>query len=191
MKLLIIKKLLLASSLVLATGSTMAADNRIPDATIVEGERNIARTWLAGPTTRYPHGILGDDIEATTLVVETRSGQVFSAEAPGKSVFEDLVPRLIDIDGDNTDEVLTILADWEGGARLALYHVTENGLELRAQTRPIGTGFRWLNPVGWGDIDGDGQTEIVYIQTPHIGGIVIALFLPLIKLIDSSVSTYP
>ena len=38
------------------------------------GKHDIARAWLAEPTTRYDHGILGDAIEASSLVIERRDG---------------------------------------------------------------------------------------------------------------------
>jgi hypothetical protein len=34
---------------------------------------------------------------------------------------------------------------------------------------------RRLNPVGFGDFDGDGAMEVAYVQTPHIGGILIVM----------------
>ena len=35
--------------------------------------------------------------------------------------------------------------------------------------RTIGQPFRWLNPVGVGDFDGDGRREIAAVVTPHLG----------------------
>ncbi len=39
-------------------------DGALPDGHVATGTRDIARAWLAEPTTRYDHGILGDKIEA-------------------------------------------------------------------------------------------------------------------------------
>ncbi len=58
------------------------------------------------------------------------------------------------------------------GAALALYGVRDGELVERAETEPIGRPYRWLNPAGVGDFDGDGALEIAYIETPHIGGIL-------------------
>ncbi len=41
-----------------------------------------------------------------------------------------------------------------------------------AQSAPIGTPNRWLNPVGVADLDGDGVAEVAAVTTPHIGGVL-------------------
>ena len=33
--------------------------NQLPGSSIAHGKHNIATVWLAGPTTRYDHGVLG------------------------------------------------------------------------------------------------------------------------------------
>ena len=48
---------------------------RCRTARIAEGPREVARAWLADPTSRYDHGVLGDAIEAGSLVVERRDGR--------------------------------------------------------------------------------------------------------------------
>ena len=45
-------------------------DGALPDGRIALGTRDIARTWFAEPTDAYDHGILGDKIEASALVIE-------------------------------------------------------------------------------------------------------------------------
>ena len=49
--------------------------DQLPLSRVARGHRNINVAWLAGPTDRYRHGVLGDDFEAARLVVETRSGK--------------------------------------------------------------------------------------------------------------------
>ena len=46
----------------------------LPDGQVATGQHDIARAWLAEPTDRYDHGVLGDKIEAGALVIETRDG---------------------------------------------------------------------------------------------------------------------
>lgn len=144
----------------------------LPDGCAVKGQRDIAQAWLSGPTARYTHGVLGDAIEATSLRVETRDGHALSYFLPEDSVFEDIVPRLYDVNGDGRDEIITIKSTINDGAALVLLGVREGELVLLAETDPIGAAKRWLNPVGAGDFDGDGRVEIAYVQTPHIGGIL-------------------
>jgi hypothetical protein len=139
---------------------------------VAEGARDIARAWLAEPTTRYAHGVLGDAIEAGALVVETRAGERLVHRLPERHVFEDLTPRLADLDGDGRDEVIVVRADARLGAALAVYGVEGGALVEEAATDPIGRANRWLNPVGAADLDGDGAMEVAYVETPHIGGIL-------------------
>ena len=118
------------------------------------------------PTTRYAHGILGDDVEWGALVMTGASGRTFRLTLPETRVFEDTRPRLVDIDGDGEDEVIAVETDLALGARLSVY-----GIEgLIASNDFIGRPNRWLAPVGIGaaDLDGDGRTEFAYVDRPHL-----------------------
>lgn len=128
--------------------------------------------WFAGPTERYGHGVLGDEIEAESLVV-ARGGRTFAHSLPADSVFEDLEPRILDLDRDGAPEILAIKSYRDAGATIALYGLRDGGLAPLAEAPPIGTAFRWLNPAGAADYDGDGALEIAVVQTPHIGGELI------------------
>lgn len=118
------------------------------------------------PTTRYPHGVLGDTIEHGSLVMETAEGRLFRVTLPETRVFEDTEPRLFDVDGDGDREAITVESDAELGARLAIYDVTG----LVAANDFIGQRNRWLAPAGIGaaDIDGDGRVELVFVDRPHL-----------------------
>lgn len=145
---------------------------RIPHSVVAAGDRDIARAWLAEPTARYAHGVLGDAIEAGALVVETRGGERLVHRVQERFVFEDLTPRLADLDGDGRDEVIVVRADARLGAALVVYGIEDGALVEEAATDPIGRANRWLNPVGVADLDGDGAMEVAYVETPHIGGIL-------------------
>jgi hypothetical protein len=43
---------------------------------------------------------------------------------------------------------------------------------MAAQSPAHGLAYRWLNPVGVADFDGDGRPEAAIVRTPHIGGIL-------------------
>lgn len=147
----------------------------IPDGSVAEGTRDIARTWLAEPTDRYPHGVLGDALEANALVVEGRDGTISIHRLNDDTVFEFLTPMLADIDGDGLDEAWVVRADARDGGRLEGYGLAAGKLIRRYEGPAIGNGFRWLNPIGIGDFDGDGKAEAAYIETPHIGGVLTVL----------------
>ncbi|MDH3713738.1 MAG: VCBS repeat-containing protein [Gammaproteobacteria bacterium] len=161
-----------ALALLLAMPALGQAPHPIPHSTVVRGNRDIATAWLAEPTRRYAHGVLGDDIEAAAIRVQNRDGIRYSLQLADDSVFEDLTPRLADIDGDGRDEIWTVRSDAVAGARLEAYVLVDGVLRRRFATPPIGSGYRWLNPVGVADFDGDGHREAAYVQTPHIGGIL-------------------
>ncbi len=144
----------------------------LPDARPGQGANDIAEAWLIGPSVRYDHGILGDAIEASGLRVVLRDGKVLEYGLDEDSVFEDLMPRIADLDGDGRDEVIVVRTYLNAGAALAVFGVTGDRVQIRAETPPIGRPHRWLNPVGVGDFDGDGAQEIAYVETPHIGGIL-------------------
>nr|WP_260066298.1 VCBS repeat-containing protein [Ruegeria sp. B32] len=135
--------------------------------------------WLAGPalaaetivtarytdpTTRYPHGVLGDQIEWGSIELTLSDGKHRSFTLPDHLVFEDLAPRVIDVTGDGLPEVIAVESDAQHGARLAIYDPHGR----MAATPHIGTRFRWLAPVGAADLNGDGHIEIAYVDRPHL-----------------------
>jgi hypothetical protein len=142
----------------------------LPDGEVTQGQGNIRRAWLTGPTERYGHGMLGDRIEASGVGVERADGKFLYFELSGDSVFEDRRAQLFDFDGDGEDEIIVVKTYLDAGAALSVLEANGNSLELVAEAEPIGLSNRWLNPAGAGDFDGDGRPEVAYVETPHIGG---------------------
>ena len=121
------------------------------------------------PTDRYTHGILGDAIEWGTLEIVTDGApgaapKTYQFSLPQTRVFEDVAPRLADIDGDGTPEVIVVETHIRLGAQLAIYDETGK----IAATPHIGRTNRWLAPIGAADLDNDGFVEIAYIDRPHL-----------------------
>lgn len=172
---LVLRALLLSLSMALLP--TLAADGKerrppdtLPHSTVANGGRDIAQVWLAEPTARYAHAALGDGLEAAALAVRTRDGRVLRARLHEDAVFEDLVPRLADLDGDGRDEIVVVRSDRHAGAALTVWGVRAGALVELAATPPMGAPNRWLNPIGAADLDGDGRLEIAVVETPHMGG---------------------
>ncbi len=131
------------------------------------------------PTTRYAHGVLGDAIEygALEISVATEPASTTSqtratanranvtVRLPNERVFEDLSPRLTDVDQDGVPELIVVESHQQTGAQLAIYDI--RGQKIAA-TPHIGTRNRWLAPAGAADLDGDGRIEIAYIDRPHL-----------------------
>ncbi|MGB0748007.1 MAG: hypothetical protein ACPGO3_04630 [Magnetospiraceae bacterium] len=147
----------------------------LPDAVIVTGTGDIRTALLTNPTERYDHGVLGDRIEAASLFAARADGHVARLDLPNDSVFEDRYPRLVTMDGD--PRLLTVRSYLTRGAAVVLAGFAGDDLVITNESPPIGTPNRWLNPVGAGDFDGDGQDEVAVVITPHIGG-TLTLFRP-------------
>lgn len=141
--------------------------------TRAEAQEGPVAAWYEDPTTRYAHAVLGDGIEAGTLAVQIAPGpdcRVGRITLPEAEVFEDIAPRLADLDGDGRAEVIAVHSHRDRGARLAVFAVTPDGnaLQLAAATPHIGRTNRWLAPLGAADLDGDGAIEIAYVDRPHL-----------------------
>ncbi|MEX0364743.1 MAG: FG-GAP repeat domain-containing protein [Ruegeria sp.] len=136
--------------------------------------QTISSAWYSHETSRYAHGVLGDAIEYTQLTVHSSDPLADtcgtkSAQLDDLHVFEDVAPRLVDLDGDQSAEIITVRSHAEKGAQLAIY--ADRGgydLQLIAATPYIGRKNRWLAPAGAADLDGDGYVEIAYVDRPHL-----------------------
>ncbi|MCA0872052.1 VCBS repeat-containing protein [Seohaeicola saemankumensis] len=154
---------LLASGLWLAAAGGTAAD---------VSARVILGAAYTAPTTRYAHGVLGDAVEWGALELRIDScpacaalrPETLTITLPDTRVFEDIAPRLADLDGDGAPEVIVVETDMTRGAALAVYGP---GSKI-AQTPHIGQSNRWLAPLGAADLDGDGYVELAYIDRPHL-----------------------
>lgn len=136
---------------------------------VAAAAQEITGARFTGPTTHYPHGVLGDTTEYSGMTVELSSGPpVLIGFSPNTRIFEDIAPRLWDVTGDGTPELVVIETDPPQGAQLSVYGLQDGRVTKLAATPHIGQANRWLAPVAAADLDGDGHVEIAYIDRPHL-----------------------
>lgn len=133
------------------------------------GAQQVSFTQIDGRAA-YGHGILGDTPEWHGLRVTDADGRVVELALPAEHIFEDVAPRVAELDGDAGLEIVVVESRFDAGAALAIYEYTGDEIRLEARTPWFGRRNRWLAPVGIADLDGDGRVEIAYVETPHIGG---------------------
>ena len=174
------KKSIALHSLLLITGFSIqpamadcqsdAADaSDFPESLVsVEITDKTQSAWYDDATKRYAHGVLGDAVEPSTLKVKDQKGCTHSIILDQEHVFEDLAPRLADIDQDSDAEIITIRSHQNYGAQIAVYKLGDDGINLLTTTPYIGTSNRWLAPVGIADFNNDGDMDIAFVDRPHL-----------------------
>ncbi|MCJ7498916.1 hypothetical protein MUP29_01555 [bacterium] len=165
-----------------ASPTTPLLNGQIPHSRVAHGGGVIAKAYLSSPTRRYAHRVLGDEVEAASLTLVLDDGKELRYELPESRVFEDLEPRLVNLDAKGPDEVMAdeavpdkivvVESDSKLGASLAVYGLSKGGVEKIAATPFIGHAYRWLNPIGAGDFNGDSVIDLALVSTPHIGGVL-------------------
>ena len=148
------------------------APNGLPDGRVTTGTGDIVEAWYSEPTTRYAHAVLGDGVEAGALRVKNQRGEVYTFRLPSTEVFEDIAPRLADLDRDGRTEVITILSSQSAGASIAIFRLNGNAFNKIAQTPFIGRSNRWLNIANINNFGGNRRPDIAFVVTPHLAGIL-------------------
>tara|TARA_R110000751_G_scaffold17419_8_gene53950 strand:+ start:2297 stop:3013 length:717 start_codon:yes stop_codon:yes gene_type:complete len=126
--------------------------------------------WYEAATHRYGHGIMGNLPEWGRLCLAGPATQA-CVTLPEAAVFEDMAPRLADLDHDGTPEVVVVESSVTQGAALVVYRLSQGTL-VRIATPPIGARNRWLAPAAIADLDGDGRVEIAYVDRPHLAKVL-------------------
>jgi hypothetical protein len=120
----------------------------------------------------YPHRIMGGIREKAILAVRDGSGTEYRVDlrdaGANHNVFEDIAPRVVDADGDGQTDVVVVESSQSEGAQLAVYSLRGGSLVKAHATPHIGQRFRWLAPVAVADLDGNGVTDLAYVDRPHL-----------------------
>ncbi|MGC1495049.1 MAG: VCBS repeat-containing protein [Sulfitobacter sp.] len=166
-------RLAVVSACIIAGGSAAMADRSV--CTNGDGQhiRKVCFDTFAGAAV-YGHGVLGDTPEWNELTVfwgpkgrqRTDGLRGSSTFNQPRHIFEDVAPRITDLNGDGIPEIIVVQSSFDQGGRLM---VLDTQAGLRPVTTPyIGRRNRWLAPIGAADLDGDGYVEIAYIDRPHL-----------------------
>lgn len=127
------------------------------------------------PTNVYGHGVVpGGEFAGLEVTIDgTRT--IGTSPLGAQAVYEDTAPRLADMDGDGSPELITVISYFDHGAAIRVWdeipsdeNPNNSSLVVLAEGTPIGTRHRWLAIVGAADLDGDGTVEIAYVDRPHL-----------------------
>jgi FG-GAP-like repeat len=141
--------------------------------------------FVSAPRSDYRHGVFGriDNAGAITITekqplagvtMQARAVPVQTAtiQSGPDAVFEDIEPRLADLDGDGTPEIVIVKSYLDKGSALAVIGKRDGAWKLVAETPPIGERHRWLAPAVIADFDADGTPDIALVRTPHLRGVL-------------------
>ncbi len=145
--------------------------NALPDARIIT-DGNGGLLFLSNPTTSYPHGVLGDSFEATTITLIDTKLDTFGIkeiQIEAGDVIEGIAPLWVDLDGDSLREIIVTQSKAREGSRIVVY--SQEG-DVLAESEPIGQGFRWLHLIAATQIVNNDTLDLVVVRTPHIGGVL-------------------
>jgi hypothetical protein len=145
--------------------------NALPEARILMDELG-RLLFLSNPTSDYPHGVLGDALEARSItLIDPNSTPININEfqIDPVDVIEGIAPLWVDLDGDGKREIIVTQSNVNVGARIVVYN--QEG-EVIAQSDPIGLGFRWLHLIAAAQIVNGDTLDLVVVRTPHIGGVL-------------------
>jgi len=110
--------------------------------------------------------VLGDSIEAGSLVIARRDGRRGVVTLDANAVFEDLWPRVALLGG--AERIVVVKSYLDRGSAIAV--IDADFMAVIAEAPPIGRPHAWLCPAGIADYDGDGTIDIAFVRQPHVLG---------------------
>ncbi len=123
---------------------------------------------LAEPTDRIRHSALGDNLEATAVVVVTVGvNEVETIYQSGDDVIESIAPLLADVDGDGIDDVVLTVSN-DSQIWVAVASTTGSGVV--AISDPADRLLGWRQLVAVGPLGPNGQTEFAEVLHPDAQG---------------------
>ncbi len=154
----------------------------LPDARItlgsLDGSAGLQAVVLSDPTDRYPHGALGDKLEASAVTVVTVAPNALEVRfrhiLRGRGVIEDLIPILAPVGEGRRPAVVVVKSTLTQGSSIMALGWRETGLEILAEGPAFGQSNRWVHVLGAADVSGDRIPELIAVNTPHLAGVLVA-----------------
>ena len=149
-------------------GAPVLAVGAPPDARLAVDPVTGALAIPAGATDAYPHGAVGDELEASAVVVVGVDGAVTRLDLDDGEVLEGLGPAWVDLALDGEPELL--LAASRAGTGTRVVALGTDG--SRWEGPPTGRSNRWIHVLGASFLGPEREVEIAAVRTPHLGGVV-------------------
>jgi hypothetical protein len=144
----------------------------------LDGSAGLQALVLSDPTDRYPHGTLGDKLQASAVTVMTVAPNAlvfrgrYVVRAP--AVIEDLIPILAPIGEGRRPAIVVVKSAPRLGSSVMALGWREGGLERLAEGAAFGQSNRWVHVIGAADLSGDSIPELIAVNTPHLVGVLVA-----------------
>lgn len=123
----------------------------------------------------YPHGVLGDEIEAKTLYTldaQTLKPATQAFRLPENLVFENNTLAVWD------DKIVAVISGGGAGARVAVLALTDGHWQIVAESAPLPNN-RWQSPFVF-------QNQLYAVQMPHIVGRLVRYEMQGTRLIEQT-----
>jgi hypothetical protein len=154
----------------------------LPDSRItlgsLDGSSGLQAVVLSDPIERYPHGVLGDKLEASAVTVIAVAPNAltirFHYVVRAPAVLEDLIAIMAPIGEGRRPAVVVVKSAPRQGSSILVLGWREGGLEVLAEGPAFGQSNRWVHVIGAADVSGDGIPELIAVNTPHLAGVLVA-----------------
>ena len=154
----------------------------LPDSRItlgsLDGSSGLQAVVLSDRTERYPHGVLGDEFEASSVtVIDVAPNALtirFRYVVRAPAVFEDLIAIMAPIGEGRRQAVVVVKSAPGQGSSILVLGWREGGLKVLAEGPAFGQSNRWVHVIGAADVSGDGIPQLIAVNTPHLAGVLVA-----------------
>jgi hypothetical protein len=150
--------------------------NAVRDARLVTNQTDLIAVYAGATNQRYVHGVLGDDVEGSVLLVFQLSDTIFrvvaTVQLDGENVFEGVAPIWADVNEDGIDDLITTVSNSTQGSQIRVYLFDGQQFTGEINSPAIGQGGRWWHQIAWGPFGPAGENELVAVRSPHVDATV-------------------